>query len=306
MRVAVVGCGAIGGLLAAFLARGGQDVTVVVDEPQRTALRADGLRVTSPLVGAFSAPVAATDAPAEIGPVDLVLFTTKTYQLEAVAQRITPLIGPRTMVLPLQPGVESALRLSRFIPPQQILGGVCSAQARWTAPGAIEHRGDLRLIVGELAGGTSARLERLHRLLQDVGLACERSRAIRVALWQRMLFDCAFDGVAALTRLPLGTVLDCAETRALCRGIMEEVARLAAARVAPLPDEAFEQAFRAADALAPAIRGSLAEDFEAGRPLELEALHGAAVRFGQEHGIQTPFNFAVYAALKPYVHGRTC
>lgn len=304
MRVAVMGSGGLGSLLGALLARGGQEVAFIARGENLAALRARPLQVLSAQIGDFTVHVRATEDPSEIGPVDLVLFTVKAFDLDLAAEQMRPLVGPRTMVLPLLNGVDTAVRLGRFVPPQQILGGVAHVSARRSAPGVVEHARGLRLIIGELAGGTSARTGRLHALLQQAGLAAEGWPNVRVALWEKFLFECAFAGVAALARLPFGAILACSETHALCRTVMEEVARLAAARVASLPPDVIERAFREAAALDPTTRGFMAADLEAGRPLELEALNGTVVRLGQEHQLPTPANFAVYAALKPYSQGR--
>jgi len=158
-------------------------------------------------------------------------------------------------------------------------------------------------VLGELSGGTSARTERLRDALQGAGIAAEVHPDIRVVLWQKFLFICAFSGVTALTRLPIGTVLADPVTYVLFRGTSEEVEAVARAGGIDLPADCVEQAITQAAAVEPWGRGSLYGDLAGGRRLELESLNGEVVRLGRERGIETPLNFAIYAALRPYVDG---
>jgi 2-dehydropantoate 2-reductase len=149
----------------------------------------------------------------------------------------------------------------------------------------------------------SARTERLHGVLWEAGIAAELRRDIRIVLWQKFLFICAFSGVTAVTRLPIGTVLTDPVTRELFRGTSEEVEAVARAYGIDLPDDCVEQALATAAAVEPWGRGSLYGDLAGGRRLELESLNGGVVRSGREHDVSTPLNFAIYAALRPYVDG---
>jgi 2-dehydropantoate 2-reductase len=126
---------------------------------------------------------------------------------------------------------------------------------------------------------------------------------IRTVLWQKFLFICAFSGVTAVTRLPIGTVLADPDTRELFRGTSEEVEAVARAGGIDLPADCVEQAMAQAAAVEPWGRGSLYGDLAGGRRLELESLNGKVVSLGREHGVETPLNFAVYAALRPYLDG---
>jgi 2-dehydropantoate 2-reductase len=301
MRMAVMGAGGLGGFFGGVLARAGQEVALVARGAQLAAIRERGLTVKSGELGDLRLAVPATDDPAEIGAVDLVWFCVKTYDLEAAAERMRPLIGPKTMVLPLQNGVDIAVRLGRFVAPQQILGGVSYVSARVEAPGVIAHAAGLRLVFGELAGGSSPRAERLLEVLRRAGLAAELSPNVRRELWIKFVGACA-GSLTALTRLPVGAILACPEGAALYRGVMDEVAAVARASGVNLLDEDGEECFAVVHR-SPSLRMSQYYDLEAGRRLELESLNGTLVRLGRERGVPTPLNFAVYAALKPYVDG---
>lgn len=304
MRVAVMGTGGTGGYFGGLLARAGEDVTFIARGAHLDALRSQGLTVRSRLNGDFSVPVQATDDPSRLEPVDLVLFCVKAYDIGAAAALIRPLVGPETVVLPVQNGIDAAEHLARVVGPEHVMGGVAVVTSSVAAPGVIaQTAGAGKLLLGELAGGASARAERLVRALQRAGIAAEEHAAIQVALWEKFIFICAFSGVTALTRLPIGAILASAECSVLLEGVMAEVAAVAQARGIALPDDSVARSVALAARFEPWARGSLYHDLAAGRRLELETLNGTVVRLGREQGIPTPYNFVVYAALQPYAAG---
>jgi 2-dehydropantoate 2-reductase len=304
MRIAVVGAGGTGGYFGGLLARAGDDVTFIARGAHLEALRARGLTLESSLAGTFTVPVQATDDPRGVGPVDLILFCVKTYDTDAAAASVRPLIQPETMLLSLQNGVDNEERIARLSGHPSGLGAVAYVVSAIKSPGLVaQTAGPGKIVLGELGGGESARTERLRDALQRAGIAAEVHPDIRAVLWQKFLFICAFSGVTALTRLPIGTVLADPATRALFRGTSEEVEAIARAIGIGLPDDCVEQALATASAVEPWGRGSLYGDLAGGRRLELEGLNGEVVRRGGELGIETPLNFAIYAALRPYVDG---
>ena len=304
MRIAVVGAGGTGGYFGGLLARAGEDVTFVARGAHLEALRTRGLTLESSLAGTFTVPVQATDAPNEVGPVDLILFCVKTYDTEAAAESVRPLIRPDTMLLSLQNGIDNEERIARTAGHTSGVGAVAYVVSAIKAPGVVaQTAGPGKIILGELSGGTSQRTERLREVLQRAGITTEVHPDIRVVLWQKFLFICAFSGVTAVSRLPIGTVLADPVTRELFRGTSQEVEAVARAGGIDLPDDCVEQAMAQAAAVEPWGRGSLHGDLAGGRRLELESLNGKVVSLGREHGVETPLNFAVYAALRPYLDG---
>ena len=304
MRRAVVGAGGTGGYFGGLLARAGQDVTFISRGSNLEAMRARGLTVESRLAGTFTLPVRATDDPSEVGPVDLILFCVKTYDTDAAAESVRPLLHPETMLLSLQNGIDNIERIARVTGHTPGVGAVAYVVSALREPGVVaQTAGPGKIIVGELSGGASARTERLHDVLRGAGIEAELHPDIQVILWQKFLFICAFSGVTAVTRLPIGTILADPVTHRLFRGTSEEVEAVARASEIDLPSDCVEQAMAQAAAVEPWGRGSLYHDLAGGRRLELEGLNGEVVRRGREHGVQTPLNFAVYAALRPYVGG---
>jgi 2-dehydropantoate 2-reductase len=233
MRIVVVGSGGTGGYFGGLLARAGQDVTFIARGAHLEALRARGLTVESTLAGTFTVPVQATDVPREVGPADLILFCVKTYDTEVAAQSIRPLIRPETIIMSLQNGIGNEERIAQAVGHHSGIGAVAYVVSAIKAPGVIaQTAGPGKIVFGELGGGTSPRTERLHDMLQRAGIAVELHHTVQVVLWQKFLFICAFSGVTAVSRLPIGTILADPVTHDLFRGASEEVEAVARARVA--------------------------------------------------------------------------
>ncbi len=304
MRVAVMGAGGTGGFFGGLLARAGEDVTFIARGTHLEAIRGRGLTVKSRLAGEFTIPAKATDDPHEVAPVKLILFCVKTYDTDKAAEQMRPLVGPDTVILSVQNGIDNAERIAGIVGPEPVIGGVAHVFSAIEAPGVIaQTAGPGRILFGEIAGGTSPRTERLLRTFQRAGIAAELRPNIRVTLWEKFLFICANGGITALTRLPLGVIRACPETNTLLRATMEEVEAVARACGIALPEGCVDEAIAFNASVEPGARSSLYHDLAAGRRLELEALHGTLVRLGREYGIPTPMNFAIYAALKPYADG---
>jgi 2-dehydropantoate 2-reductase len=304
MRVTVMGSGGTGGYFGGLLARAGEDVTFVARGAHLEAIRKNGLAVRSRLAGDFTVSARATADPAEAGSADLVLFCVKAYDTEAAAERLRPTVGPETVILPVQNGIDSAERIGRVVGAGHVIGGLAGVSSVIAGPGIIEHRAGPDVIqLGELAGGSSARTERIADALRRAGMKAQVRPDIRVALWEKFVLICGLSGLTALTRLPIGAVLACGETRTLYRQTMEETHAVGRAEGVALPDGVAERTLRFFEGSDPSIRGSLYYDLAAGRRLEIETLNGTVVRLGRERGVPTPANFAVYAALKPYEGG---
>jgi 2-dehydropantoate 2-reductase len=300
MRIGVMGSGGVGGYFGGLLARSGLEVTFIARGAHLEALRAHGLQVKS-VAGDFQVKVQATGDPAAVGVLDLILFCVKGYDTERAALEMRPMVGQDTAVICLQNGVDNEDKLDAILGPGHVLGGVVHILSTVSAPGVISQTsGPRTLKFGEMDGRVTPRTERILDLLKGAGILVTLSPQIQVDLWEKFLFICAHGGVTAVTRLTLGEILACAETAALYRGVMDEVAAVARARGIPLGSDIVERTMTMARTFAPGTRSSLAHDLVQGNRLELETLIGAVVRYGRDLGVPTPFAFAVYACLKPY------
>ena len=304
MRIAVMGTGGTGGYFGGLLARAGEEVAFIARGAHLDAIQKNGLAIKSVLAGDFTVPATATDNPDDIGPVDCVLFCVKAYDNSEAADQIRPLIGPETMVLSVQNGIDNEEQLGNAIGAEQVVGCVSLVSSTIESPGVIAQTGGPgKIILGEMQGGSSARTEALTSILQNSGITAELHPDIQVALWQKFIGICGVNGVTALTRLPMGEIVACKETHNLMRGTMEEVEAVARASGVNLPEGCVDQSMDFFSSVEPTVRGSMYYDLAGGRRLELDVLNGTVVRLGSENGIPTPINFAIYAALKPYLNG---
>ena len=300
MKIAVMGSGGIGGYFGGLLARAGEEVTLIARGAHLQAIQKNGLQVKS-AIGDFHVHPRATHDPARIGPVDLVLFCVKGYDVAAAGSQVRSLVGSETVVLCLLNGVDNEERLATILGKEHVMAGVVHILSTISSPGVISQTaGPRSLKFGEEDGRITHRAERILGVLKAAGIQATLSTQIRVDLWEKFLFICAQGGVTALARLAIGEILACAETAAFYRGVMEEVAAVARAKGVPLPADAVDRAMGFARGLQPGMQSSLAHDLSQGNRLEVETLPGTVVRYGREAGVATPLNFAIYACLKPH------
>ena len=303
MRIVVMGSGGTGGYFGAKLARAGEDVTFVARGVHLEAIRAQGLRVKSAIDGEWVVRAPAVEHLDGLPPADLVLFCVKSFDTERAGEAIRPVVGPGTGVLPVQNGVDNEEKLERILGPGHVMGGIAQVLATIEAPGVISHRFLGRIIFGEMDGRESERARAFLQACGRAGIQADLSSNMLRALWQKYVLIAAQAGMTALTRCPAGVVRSVPETRRMYRLILGEMIALGNAAGAGLDASLVDSSLAMLDSLDPAFTSSLHHDLAQGRRLELEALHGHAVRLGERLGIPTPVVFAVYAALKPYADG---
>jgi 2-dehydropantoate 2-reductase len=303
MRIAVVGAGGVGGYFGAKLARAGESVIVLARGAHLEAIRRDGLRVRSKIDGDFVARVEAVESFGGQAPVDAALLCVKSFDTETAAATLSPVLGFDTGVLSLQNGVDNEEKIDAVLGAGRALGGAAYVFATIAAPGVISHTLLGRIALGELDGRVSERATRLRDALARAGVPVEIAPDIRRVLWEKYLLISAQAGTTALTRSPIGVIRDTPQTWRMYRLIVEELAAVARAAGIALPGEVVETIVKSASALAPGAYSSLYHDLVHGKRLELEALHGHAVRLGARLGVPTPTLFAVYAALAPHAAG---
>ena len=304
MRIVIMGAGGVGGYFGAKLARGGQQVTVVARGAHLDAIRKDGLRVRSAIEGEYTAPVTAVEKVDGLPPADAVLLCVKSFDTEAAVEQVRSVVGPQTPVLSLQNGVDNEEKTDRVLGSGRALGGVVYVFATIEAPGVIAHTFAGSVVLGEMDGRVTPRAERLREAFAAAGVPVTLSSDIRRVLWEKYLMLAAQAGLTALTRCPIGVIRDTPETWRMYRLIVEELAALGRASDVALAPDAVETTLANAGKLAPHLSSSMHYDLVHGKRLELEALHGHAVRLGERLGVPTPTVFAVYAALKPHAEGK--
>lgn len=300
LRVAVLGAGGVGAYLGSRLAAAGADVAYIARGAHLAALRLDGLTIETPDGKRATTRVRAVEEPAEIGPVDLVLFTVKSYDTEAAARRLPPLIGDGTAVLSLQNGVDNEARIAEAVGEAHVLGGAAYVMASILGPGHVRS-GPARVVVGELAPGpVTSRVEHIVELVRAGGVGAEAATDVRVAKWEKYVQLVALSAVTATTQLTMGDIRRSAAAVEMLRAIATEAWTVGRAIDVPLRDGLVDERMALVETYPDDEGTSLRHDLLRGRRMELEALQGTLVRLGREAGVPTPWTEAAYAVLEPW------
>jgi 2-dehydropantoate 2-reductase len=315
MKFAIVGAGAIGAFAGAMLARAGEDVTLIARGAHLRAMQEHGVRVRGE-IGEFAARPMATDDPAAVGPVDVVLLTLKAHSLTAMAPRLAPLIGDETCVLSAQNGipwwyfychggdwegtqletVDPGGMIGQHIDPSRVIGCVVYPSTTIVEPGIVWHIEGTRFAIGEPDGSKSERCRRIADSFIKAGLRCPIRTNIRHDMWVKLMGNVAYNPISALTRATLIEIVQCPETRELAAAIMAE-AESVAGKLGIDIGVSIEQRLEGAEKVGH-HKTSMLQDVEAGRPMELEAIVGAVVELGNKMGLSLPYTNSVYACVK--------
>ena len=297
-----MGTGGVGGCLGALLARAGNNVSLIARGEHLRAIQTNGLRLKQD-DSEFTVNVPATRNPAEIGPVDLVLYTVKTYHNAQAIPSIRPLLGPGTAVLTLQNGVECHLQLAAELGPGHAMPGAYWTASSIESPGVIASVGPApRLSFGEEAGSTSRRAEAVRDSIAAAGIEVELSPEPMQVIWSKFIVLCSVAGITSAARTRIRAFLQYPEGLELFTAAMREADEVGRAKGINLPEGLVESSVDFIRGF-PDFQNSMHADFENGRPTELDALNGAVVRAGKETGIPTPVNEFIYAVLAPLKDG---
>jgi 2-dehydropantoate 2-reductase len=249
-------------------------------------------------------PATASENPAELGVMDVVLFATKLYDTESAGVLCRPLVGEATVVISLQNGVDGEAQLAGILGEQHVAGGIARISAAITEPGQIQHYSEFASIeFGETDGSESQRLRDFLAVAEAAGIDAKLSTNITVNLWEKFVLLASMAAVTALTRLPIGPVLDDPRSRALLHDAVVEVAAVAAANDVELADGTTEKVLHYFEKMPPAMKASMLVDLERGNRLELDWLSGSVCRMGEELDIDTPVHRVALAALSPFAGG---
>lgn len=303
MRIAIVGAGGVGGYFGGRLAAAGADVTFLARGAHLAALRARGLRIDSPKGNLHLARVKAENDPAAVGPADVVFFAVKLYDTESALAMLPPLVGPETIVVGFQNGVETVDTLTRAVGAKHTAGGVSYVSAVIAEPGVIRHTAMDHLMFGMPDGSRSPRLEALLEACRPAGFQSTLSRDITVDIWTKFVRLSVFSGMTAVTRSPIGVIVNDSELLEMLKAAVRETLAVAHAKGINVKASIDEDVAAAYTALPPQAKASMLEDLERGRRIELPWLSGAVARLGREAGVPTPIHTFISAVLKPHVNG---
>ena len=315
MRICVVGAGAIGGLLAAKLARAGEEVSVVARGAQLAAIRAEGLR----LIGAgepFTVKLAARERIADLGPQDLVVLAVKAHQLAAVVSDLAPTLGENTLVLTAQNGipwwyffkhggahdgrqlesVDPAGVIAAHLPIDRVIASVVYPAAEIEWPGVIRHIEGDRFSLAEIDGAKTERILEVSEAFTRAGFKAPVASDVRAEIWLKLWGNLSFNPISALTHETLEEICRFGPTRALAADMMREAQAVGEALSVRFRIS-LEKRIAGAEAVG-AHKTSMLQDVESGRAIEIEALLGSVIELGEIAGVLTPHLRAVYALTK--------
>ena len=303
MRIAVMGAGSVGGYLGGMLARGGHEVSLIVRGEQLAAIRERGLRVVRDHEE-FTVSCAAADDPADVGPVELALLTTKTYQNGTAVPAMAPMVGPDTTVLCLQNGIDSYLAAADAFGQDGVMAGAVYIEAGRVGPGVVRQAGDVvRVVFGEPFGQRPDRGAAIEETFRESGIPAELTKDVRTGLWSKFLFITTMAGTTAMARERLAELMPRPEWRQVVVGCLKEIEAAGRANGVNFPLDIHETTLAYIEENLEDLQASMHTDVMAGRPLELETFTGAVVRAGRAAGVSTPINDVIYAMLMPLVNG---
>lgn len=296
MKILIVGTGAVGGYYGAKLTAGGEDVSCLARGAMLKALQQQEIQIQS-YQGNFSIKLEAIEHISDTAVPDLIIIAVKTYDTDAALEQFAPAVGPQTLLLSLQNGVESETKMVAQFGPDNVLGAVCYIGSEVTSPGTIVHSANGAVTIGELDGRESARVAKLHAIFERSGIEIYTSSDIKKTLWNKLLWNAPFNQVCAIERASVGEVLDRPELVDLLRGVMSEVVMLAQINGIDLNEESIEKHLDFSNKELRAVRPSMLQDLERGKRLEHEAFAGYIVREGIRLERPTPINLALYQRL---------
>jgi 2-dehydropantoate 2-reductase len=247
--------------------------------------------------------VQATDRPQAIGPVDVVLFTVKLYDVDQSAAALAPLIGPGTVVVTMQNGVDAMNMVARHVGDAHVAGGAAYIVAVIDKPGHIRHTAAQQLVFGERDGRRSDRLVAFEQAGVRAGFQAQASTDVDAALWTKFVRLATWSGMTTVTRSPMGVVRDNPATFEMMMAAIGEVIAVGKAKGIGFPPDLMDGTLALIRNFPAGAKSSMLEDLERGRRLELPWLSGAVVRIGKEVGVPTPIHQFITTVLTPFVGG---
>lgn len=288
--VVVMGAGAVGGYYGGMLARAGQPVRLIGRPAHVDAIRRRGLRLQTQTFDETVAVTASTDATAVAGAGLVLVCVKSTDTLDAAAQ-IAPHLSPDALVLSLQNGVDNAERLSQVLG-RPVLPAVVYVAAAMDGPGHVRHHGR-----GELVIGPGPQAAPLQALFGRAGVEVQVSGQVAGALWSKLVLNCAYNALSAITQMPYGPLVQGEGVWAVMRDAFDECVAVARAEGVSLPETLWDDVQRIARTM-PAQSSSTAQDLARGRRTEIDHLNGHIVRRGEARGIATPVNRTLFALVR--------
>jgi 2-dehydropantoate 2-reductase len=291
MKIAVVGPGAMGCLVAGLLkARTREEVWLIDKSPERAKrIRDEHVRIEG-LSGSFTAKPGVSSQPKEIGPIDLAIISVKSYATEDACKSIKELVTDRTHVLTLQNGLGNVQVLNDYFGADRVIAGVTSHGATLTGYGSARHAGKGDTIIGRADGRVLGFVRDVANLLSKAGLDTKISRDIDSVIWSKLIINVGINAVSAITRLPNGKLLEHDGARDVMRGAVQEAVKVAKRKRIKLSyDDPIQKVESVCKGTSSNI-SSMLQDVLNKKRTEIDHINGAITRQAKALGIQTPVN----------------
>jgi len=297
MRIAVIGTGAVGGYFGAKLAAAGHDLVFIARGKHLEALQAAGLSILSPNGDLHIQNADFVASATQAGVVDLILFCVKSYDTQAAAESLGPLLAESTTILSLQNGIDNPQKIAAVWRDHRIYPGVVYIGAEISSPGVIRHSNGGKIVFGAADGQADESAVHIEQLLAEAGIACQLSAKIHEAQWSKLLWNAPFCAISCLARADVKQIVDSAPLTRLALDCMTEVQCAAQLRGVTLPTAWCDRTIEFSRGLG-AFKPSMLQDLEAGKPLEYEAFNGMVVQLLQGAGKAAPINRAFHSLLQ--------
>jgi 2-dehydropantoate 2-reductase len=298
MKIVIIGAGGVGGYFGSKLSLAGYNTTFIARGETLEKIRENGLQVKS-IFGDFHVYPHVTDNYEVIKEAELILLCVKSWQIEAIARKIKPLLPANATVLPLQNGADNTDRLSSILAPAQIIAGLCRIVSKIESPGVIDHFGyEPEILFGEIDNTQSQRVKTIHKVFSKAGFKNKISQDIQRDIWLKFLFIASISAMGALTRSVLGLMREDAFIRNKLIQTAEEIVSVGKARGIDIHESDIKASFSIIDKIDFDTTMSLQRDMMEGKPSELENFNGYIVHQGDKLGIDTPVNDFIYYSLR--------
>ncbi len=299
MKITVIGPGGVGGYYAVKLKNAGHTLNVLARGGALRAIKSTGITLVGQNFTESAMPDIVTDNPEEIGISDLVILTVKAWQVNDLLDKISVLVGPETILLPIQNGVETFDNL-RMKYGSNVIGGLTRMVSFTEKPGRVRNLGgEVSVTIGENDGKASPRLGNVSKAFNEAGISCYTTSDIRKALWEKFLIMANMGGIGSVARVSIGTILSIANTRDLLARAINEVIEVGKAAGIGLDEESRKKAWAFISSLPPNSTTSMQRDIESSKASELEFMSGSVTRLGKKYGVHTPIHDFIYACLLP-------
>lgn len=289
-KIAVMGAGAVGCYYGGMLARAGHDVTLIGRAQHVEAVRRSGLRLETKAFDERFAMQASEEASGVRG-ANLVLFTVKSPDTERAGAALAPHLARDAVILSLQNGVDNAERLAATLG-RDVIPAVVYVATEMAGPGHVRHHGR-----GELVIGPSPASKRIASAFDAAGVPVEISDNVVGALWAKLIVNCAYNALSAITQVPYGRLVQVDGIPAVMRDVVDECLAVARSAGVKVPGDMQQAVPRIADTM-PGQFSSTAQDLSRGKPTEIDHLNGLVVRKGEALGIATPANRVLLSLVK--------